>query len=80
MERQHFSFGVRQVVINSVFSSLPIFMLSFFEILGAFYFKSRVLQINIFWQNNNHKKKYRLTSLTSVMSTQRTRGFRHYES
>jgi hypothetical protein len=42
MERQHFSFGVRQVVINSVFSILPIFMLSFFEIPRCVFFLKKV--------------------------------------
>ncbi|WVZ64895.1 hypothetical protein U9M48_014345 [Paspalum notatum var. saurae] len=50
------SFGGRLVLLNSVLSSLPMFMLSFFEIPRE-YFRSR-----FFWQYDNHKKKYRLIS------------------
>ena len=55
------SVGGRLVLINSVLSSLPMFMLSFFEMPRGVlkkldYFKSR-----FFWQSDEHKKKYRLT-------------------
>ncbi|WVZ51083.1 hypothetical protein U9M48_002262 [Paspalum notatum var. saurae] len=54
------SAGGRPVLINSVFSSLPMFMLSFFEapkgvLKELDYYKSR-----FFWQCDEYKKKYRL--------------------
>src|SRR5438128_1278931 len=56
------------VLINSVLSSLPMFMLSFFEIPKEVlkrldYFRSR-----FFWQSEEHKKKYRLTKWSVVCS------------
>ena len=55
------SYGDRLVLINSVLSSLPMFLLSFFQIpMGVRkrldYFRSR-----FFWQSEQHKRKYRLT-------------------
>jgi hypothetical protein len=55
------SYGDRLVLINSVLTSLPIFMLSFLEIpVGVRkridYFRSR-----FFWQSHETKNKYRLT-------------------
>jgi hypothetical protein len=55
------SYGDRLILINSVLTSMPMFMLSFLEIpVGVRkrldYFRSR-----FFWQSDGHKKKYRLT-------------------
>ena len=55
------SVGGRLVLINSVLTSLTIFMLSFFEVPKGVlenldYYRSR-----FFWQSDEHKKKYRLT-------------------
>jgi hypothetical protein len=55
------SYGDRLVLINSVLTSLPMFMLSFLEIpIGVCkrldYFRSR-----FFWQSDAHKRKYRLS-------------------
>jgi hypothetical protein len=48
------------VLINSVLTSLVMFMLSFFEVLRVLekinYYRSR-----FYWQSDQHKKKYRLT-------------------
>jgi len=54
------SVGGRLVLINSVLTSLAMFMLSFFEVPRGVlerldYFRSR-----FFWQGENHKKKYML--------------------
>lgn len=51
------SVGGRLVLINSVLTSLVMFMLSFFEVPKGVleridYFRSR-----FFWQGDNHKKK-----------------------
>ena len=63
---KHLSVGGRLVLINSVLSSLPMFMFSFFEapkgvIKRLDYYRSR-----FFWQSDEHKKKYRLTKWTSL--------------
>ena len=55
------SYGDRLILINSVLTSLPMFLLSFFEIpIGVCkrldFFRSR-----FFWQSDGHKRKYRLT-------------------
>jgi hypothetical protein len=52
--------GGRLVLINSILTSLAMFMLSFFEVPRGVlerldYFRSR-----FFWQGENHKKKYML--------------------
>ena len=56
------SAGGKLVLINSVLSSLPLFMFSFFEVPREVlkkldFYRSRFF----FWQSNEHKKKYRLT-------------------
>jgi hypothetical protein len=56
---KHLSYGGRLVLLNSVLRSLPMFMMSFFEIpkdvLKKLDYRSR-----FFWQGNNEKRKYRL--------------------
>jgi hypothetical protein len=48
------------VLINSVLSSLPIFMLSFFEIPAECDRNWMLFNLDFFWQEGFHKKKYRL--------------------
>lgn len=47
-------------MINSVLSSLPIFMMSFFEIPTGVLQKLDAIRSRFFWQGGHHKKKYRL--------------------
>ncbi|WVZ92703.1 hypothetical protein U9M48_038749, partial [Paspalum notatum var. saurae] len=54
------SFGVRLVLLNSVLSSLPMFILSFFEIPRGVSKKIEYFRSCFFWQYDNHRKKYRL--------------------
>jgi hypothetical protein len=54
------SYGGRLVLINSVLSSLALFMLSFFEIPKGVLEKLDFYRSRFFWQGDNHKKKYRL--------------------
>ncbi|WVZ87298.1 hypothetical protein U9M48_033955, partial [Paspalum notatum var. saurae] len=54
------SVGGRLVLINSVLSSLPMFMLSFFAIPKGVLRKLEYLRSRFFWQNDQHKKKYHL--------------------
>jgi hypothetical protein len=70
---KYLSVGGRLVLINSVLSSLPMFMLSFFEvpkwvIEKIDYFKSR-----FFCQHDSQKKKYRLTKW-SIMCQPKNQG------
>jgi magnesium-transporting ATPase (P-type) len=47
--RKYLSSGGRLVLINLVLSSLPIFMMSFFEIPGGVFQKLDVIRSNFFW-------------------------------
>jgi hypothetical protein len=49
------------VLNNFVLSSLPIFMLSFFEVLKGVLEKIDYFRSRFFWQHDSQKKKYRLT-------------------
>jgi hypothetical protein len=53
--------GRRLVLINSVLTSLPMYMLSFFEIPRGVLKKIDYYRSRFFWQCDEHKKKYRLT-------------------
>ena len=48
------------MLMKSVLSSLPMFMLSFFEIPKRVLEKIESFRSRFFWQNDRHKKKYRL--------------------
>lgn len=58
---KHLSVGGRLVLINSVLSSLAMFMISFFEIPKGVLQKINYYRSRFFWQGDDHKKKYRLT-------------------
>ena len=55
------SYGDRLVLINSVLTSLPMFMLSFFEIPKGVRKRLDFFRSRFFWQRDEHKRKYRLT-------------------
>jgi hypothetical protein len=55
------SYGDRLVLINSVLTSLPMFMLSFLEIPKGVMKRLDFYQSHFFWQSDQHKRKYRLT-------------------
>jgi hypothetical protein len=55
------SYGDRLVLINSVLTILPMFMLSFFEIPKGVRKRLDFFHSRLFWQSDGHKKKYRLT-------------------
>jgi len=50
----------RLVLINSVLSSLPMFMMSFFELPKGVVEKIDCFRSRFYWQNDQHKRKYRL--------------------
>ena len=54
------SVGGRLVLINSVLFSLPMFMMSFFELPKGVLEKIDCLRSRFYWQNDQHKRKYRL--------------------
>jgi len=54
------SFGGRLVLLNSVLSSLPVFMLFFFEIPRGVLKKIEYFRSRFFWHYDSHKKRYRL--------------------
>jgi hypothetical protein len=58
--------GERLVLINSVLSNLPMFMLSFSEIPKRVLEKIDYFCSRLFWQNDSQKKKYRLTKWSMV--------------
>jgi hypothetical protein len=51
------SYGGRLVLINSVLSSLAMYMMSFFEVPKGILKKLDFYRSNFFWQGDNHKKK-----------------------
>ncbi|WVZ54678.1 hypothetical protein U9M48_005442 [Paspalum notatum var. saurae] len=60
------STGGRLVLINSVLSSLPMFMFSFFETPKGVIKKLDYYRSRFFWQCDEHKKKYRLAKWTTL--------------
>jgi hypothetical protein len=54
------SYGGRLVLINSVLSSLALFMLSFYEVPKEVLHKLDFYRSRFFCQGDDHKKKYRL--------------------
>ena len=61
------------VLINSVLSSLPMFMLSFFKISKEVLKRLDFYRSRFFWQSEEHKKKYRLAKW-SVVCTPKDKG------
>jgi hypothetical protein len=54
------SYEGRLVLINSVLSSLAMFMLSFYEVPKEVLHKLDFYRSIFFWQGDDHKKKYKL--------------------
>jgi hypothetical protein len=48
------------VLINLVLTSMVLFMLSFFQVPRGVLEKIEYFRSRFFWQNDDHKKKYRL--------------------
>ena len=48
------------MLINSVLSSLPMYMMSFFEIPKRVRKKLNYFRSRFFWRSDEHKRKYRL--------------------
>jgi len=57
---KYLSYGGRLVLLNSVLSSLPMFMMSFFEIPKGVLKNLDHFRSRFFWQGSSEKHKYRL--------------------
>ena len=60
------SYGDRLVLINAVLTSLPMFLLSFFEIPKGVRKRLDIYRSRFFWQSDQQKKKYRLTKWSII--------------
>ena len=65
---KNMSVGGRLVLINSVLSSLPMFMFSFFEVPRQVLKRLDFYRSRFYWQSDNHKRKYRLVKWSVVCS------------
>ena len=57
---KHLSTGGRLTLINSVLSSLPMYMMSLFAITRGVLKKLDYFRSMFFWQSDNQRRKYRL--------------------
>ena len=57
---KHLSVGGRLTLINSILSSLPMYMMSFFAIPKGVLQKLDYFRSRFYWQGDENKKKYRL--------------------
>ena len=62
------SYGDRLVLINLVLTSVPMFLLSFFEIPKGVLKRLDFYSSHFFLQSDQHKKKYRLTKWNIICS------------
>jgi hypothetical protein len=63
------SYGGPLVLINSILSSLSLFMLSFYEVPKGILEKMDFYRSRFFWQGHNHKKKYKLAKWNIICKT-----------
>ncbi|WVZ69696.1 hypothetical protein U9M48_018443 [Paspalum notatum var. saurae] len=73
-----FSYGGRLVLINSVLSSIAMFMMSFFEVPKGILKKLDFYRSTFFWQGDNHKKKIWTFQMGYTLFTQRSKRARNY--
>jgi hypothetical protein len=73
-KEKYLSVGGRLVLINSVLSSLPMFMLSFFEIPKGVLEKIDYFRSRFFWQNDSQKRKYRFHKWSMMCQPKDQRG------
>jgi hypothetical protein len=74
------SVGGRLVLINSVLTSLAMYMLSFFEIPKGVLKKFNYYCSRFYWQCDEHKKKYRLTKWSILCRPIDCGGFQNLET
>ena len=64
----------RLVLINSVLTSLAMFMLSFFEVSKQIFEILDYYRSRFFWQSEEHKKKYRLAKWNILCQSKEVGG------
>jgi len=74
MERKTPICRVCLVLIISVFASLPMFILSFCEVSRGILKKIEYYRSRFFWQNDRHKKKYRLVKWNTLRQPEEQGG------
>ncbi|WVZ71541.1 hypothetical protein U9M48_020116 [Paspalum notatum var. saurae] len=70
---KYLSIGGRLTLINSVLSSLPMYMMSFFDASKGVLRKLEYFRSRFFWQGDDQKKKYRLAR-RSILSQPKDQG------
>jgi hypothetical protein len=60
------SIGGRLVLLNSVFSNMALYMLSFFLLPKGVLSRLDFFRLRFFWQGDSEKKKYRLAKWSVV--------------
>ncbi|XP_073358207.1 uncharacterized protein [Aegilops tauschii subsp. strangulata] len=68
------SYGGRLILINSVLTSLPMFLLSFFEVPVGVRKRLDFYRSRFFWQSDDLKRKYRLAKWDIYLSSQGSGG------
>ena len=71
---KNLSTGGCLTLINSVLSSLPMYMMSFFEIPKGVRKKLDYFRSRFFWQSDEHKRKYHLTKCDILFQPKEQRG------
>jgi hypothetical protein len=66
--------SVRGRLINSILSSLPMFMLSLFRIPRGVLKRLDYYRSRFFWQSDEHKKKYRLAKWSILCTPKCIKG------
>jgi hypothetical protein len=72
--------GGRLVLINSVLTSLAMYILSFFELPKGVLRKLDYYRSRFYWQCDEHKKKYRLTKWSILCRPKDCGGFGYTKS
>jgi hypothetical protein len=67
----------RLVLINSILSTLPMFIMSFFRIPKGVLEKLDYYRSRFFWQCDEHKKKYRLAKWSILRKPKSVCGGHH---
>ena len=71
---KNLSTGGHLMLINSVLSSLPMYMMSFFEIPKGLRKKLDYFRSRFFWQCDEHKRKYKLAKWDILCQPKDQRG------
>ena len=67
-------YGGRLILINSVLTSMPMFLLSFFEVPVGVRKRLDFYRSRFFWQSDDPKRKYRLAKWDIICRPKDQRG------